>query len=91
MGTVIDITRQRFGRLRAIELAYVRQGAYWFCECDCGAVTVQRGSKLRSGTIVSCGCQRRDAALKRALRLLLPRARRAEIARMGARAKLAGS
>ena len=86
----MNIERRRFGRLRALALAGTRGGAaYWLCQCDCGAMTLQRGNKLRAGEIVSCGCQRRDPRLKRALRMLLPGARRSAIARQGALARAA--
>ena len=30
--------------------------AYWECQCDCGNITNVRGTHLRQGKIVSCGC-----------------------------------
>ena len=28
----------------------------WECKCDCGATKITRGTTLRNGGIVSCGC-----------------------------------
>ena len=76
------------GRLNVGELAYIRPGAaHWRCHCECGGHTVVRGTKLRRGETVSCGCQRRDGELKRGLRLLMPGARRREIAAAAAAAR----
>ena len=84
----MNIQRRCFGRLRVLDLAGTRGGAaYWLCECDCGALTLQRGNKLRAGEIVSCGCQRRDGAIKRALRLQMDPERRRAIAEAAAAAR----
>lgn len=64
MGKIIDLTEQRFGRLTVIK----RAGSnfygtpLWLCQCDCGATSVVRGDKLRSGVTKSCGCILRDRA-----------------------------
>lgn len=60
----IDLTGLIFGRLAVIQRDHsVRQGeAAWRCQCECGATSVVRGSALRSGTVKSCGCYRRDIA-----------------------------
>ena len=57
MGTVIDLTGQRFGRLTVIN----RSGsggkdARWLCKCECGKEKVVRSSCLRNGETKSCGC-----------------------------------
>ena len=58
MGTVIDITGQRFGNLTVIENVGVNRWGekMWRCLCDCGNETIIRGSALRSGKQTSCGC-----------------------------------
>jgi hypothetical protein len=60
---LIDITGQRFGRLRVVMRAPSTNSgaAQWYCRCDCGngslrhPVTV-RADKLRRGETQSCGC-----------------------------------
>lgn len=62
MGACRDLTGQRFGRLTVISRAedYVRPSSHrsvrWLCRCDCGTEKVVRGTHLKSGAIVSCGC-----------------------------------
>ena len=53
----IDLTGQRFGNYTVIGKAEKRGGKpYWFCRCDCGTVKEVRGSHLKSGRVISCGC-----------------------------------
>lgn len=49
---------ERFGRLVAIELAETRThgGRHYRCACDCGGEAFVRGTRLRTGVTVSCGC-----------------------------------
>lgn len=63
-GKLIDLTGQRFGRLTVIERAEnTNQGqATWLCRCDCGNVIKTRGSSLRRGATISCGCYQRQRA-----------------------------
>ena len=53
-----DITGQRFGILTVVGKAPSRRrNAYWYCQCDCGSPVKEiKGSHLREGTIISCGC-----------------------------------
>jgi hypothetical protein len=57
---LIDLTKQRFGKLLVLELSdrkYSKR-SIWKCQCDCGN-TVEVGSdNLRRGKQVSCGCFR---------------------------------
>ncbi len=58
----LDLVGERFGRLKVIELAYMKDNkSYWQCECDCGNESVVMGSKLKFGHTKSCGCYRVDA------------------------------
>lgn len=62
---IVDITGQRFGRLTALK--YV--GKYRYdnlveCVCDCGNKKTVRQSSLKTGHVKSCGCLKREAALK---------------------------
>lgn len=54
----IDMTGQRIGKLKVIELAGVCENyAIWRCKCDCGNEVEVRGSALRkSNPTESCGC-----------------------------------
>lgn len=66
MGKVIDLVGQKFGRLTVLEQSgyYTRPNgkreACWKCICDCGTTKIVRGSALRDGTTVSCGCYCRE-------------------------------
>lgn len=66
MGSLINLTGERFGRLVAAELVR-RDGdsrAYWRCICDCGGTSVVAGKSLRNGATKSCGCLSREWASK---------------------------
>ena len=63
MGTLIDLTGQKFGRLIAIEKTDRRSGKgsiVWKCKCDCGKETFVSSSSLRSGNTQSCGCLNKE-------------------------------
>lgn len=52
-----NISGERFGRLLAIKPAGKRGGEIvWECICDCGNTAIVRGSLLRGGNTLSCGC-----------------------------------
>lgn len=54
-----DLTGKVFGDLRVDEFAYIYNGhSYWLCLCECGCYTVARGSHLKAGNILSCGCKK---------------------------------
>lgn len=67
MPPFIDLTGQRFGRLIVAQRAPndAQRLVRWSCRCDCGATTTQRGSSLRGGIVVSCGCVRTELATAR--------------------------
>jgi hypothetical protein len=55
MGTVTDITTQRFGKLQVESFSgIIKRAAMWNCVCDCGNSTVVRGTDLRNGNTSSC-------------------------------------
>ena len=61
MPAPVDISGQRFGRLRVVERAAIRRhDAHWKAVCDCGNECVVMGSNLRRGLQISCGCKRRE-------------------------------
>lgn len=52
-----DLTRQRFGKLVALEKVQSRNNnAYWKCQCDCGNICEVRANSLTTGHTTSCGC-----------------------------------
>lgn len=62
MGSLIDLTGQRFGRLLVLERAEDRREGtkprvMWHCLCDCGNKTIVSGASLRTGHTLSCGCK----------------------------------
>ena len=69
MGTKIDLTNQKFGRLLVLK-EDGRDNSnriMWLCRCDCGNEVRVRGNDLRGGKIQSCGClgkEKREEALK---------------------------
>ena len=58
MGALIDLTGQKFGKLKVIERDFSKPKgkAYWICKCDCGTIKSIVGTDLRSGRTSSCGC-----------------------------------
>lgn len=74
----LDMTGMQFGNLVVVGRAPDQVREYsgrtvrkrmWYCQCDCGSpVKEVRGSHLRAGKIVSCGCvgrkNCRDAKIK---------------------------
>ena len=59
MSRLIDITGEKFGKLRVISRSFpnYKDGrARWLCRCSCGNTRVVIGKHLRSGSTKSCGC-----------------------------------
>lgn len=58
MGSRVDLTGKRFGRL--IVTGYAGPDKYknatWKCVCDCGNISVAAGCRLRAMQTKSCGC-----------------------------------
>lgn len=61
---IINEVGNRYGRLVVIERAPNDSAgrAYWKCKCDCGNLTIVRGTTLRSGATNSCGCLQKEKA-----------------------------
>lgn len=57
-GLVKDMVGARIGALDVIrrEGSDTRRRALWLCRCDCGREFIARGSQLRNGETVTCGC-----------------------------------
>lgn len=61
MGSFIDMTGQKYGRLTVVERVQVKKWrVHWLCQCDCGNKVVVESSNLRNGNTQSCGCYQRD-------------------------------
>ena len=66
MGTFIDRTGMRYGRLTVLHLdpsfSSTSRGKRlrWLCRCDCGGTKSVSGHELTSGCTTSCGCLRKE-------------------------------
>ena len=58
MGSSLELTGQRFGRLVALEFVSTdrHHRRMWRCSCDCGGHHIVSANTLRSGDSKSCGC-----------------------------------
>lgn len=67
MGTLVDLTGMRFGRLEAIRIAGTdkRGEKLWECYCECGTLCNVLSSNLRTGHTKSCGCLDREKSSER--------------------------
>lgn len=58
--TLIDLTGQQFGLLTVLKrdtsIEDGKHDARWLCQCKCGNIKTIRGTCLRSGATISCGC-----------------------------------
>jgi len=64
MGTFVDLTGMRFGRLVAVKRTNQRtasKSVVWELLCDCGRTHYTSSGTLRSGHSESCGCLRKEA------------------------------
>lgn len=59
-----EMIGMKFARLTVIERDSKPRGRHYLCRCDCGKEVVVLGANLRSGARKSCGCLRRDNALR---------------------------
>ena len=65
-----QIAGKKFGRLlafRSEQMTYPcgKTRPVWHCRCDCGEETWFTASDLMSGSVVSCGCRKRESASER--------------------------
>lgn len=62
MPAFLDLSGEKFGRLKVIERAKNNSlgKIRWICECDCGSSFIANRNELRSGDTESCGCLRKD-------------------------------
>lgn len=73
-GNIIDLRGQTFGWLRVLsyEGRETSGHALWRCRCKCGKIVVVRGTKIRAQRVKSCGCWKRNPAVRRTARLQIP-------------------
>lgn len=71
MNKIVNMENRKFGRLTVIERKEnTRHGAAtWLCECDCGQEATVRGSSLRSGVTLSCGCLNHEKTAKKLIEM----------------------
>ena len=69
MGKFVDITGQRFGRWTVIKRSEtIKKQTTWLCKCDCGTIKSVRGSDLKSGKSVSCGCFNKEVVSEKSVK-----------------------
>ena len=57
MSRHIDLVGKRFGKLLVLGASHIKnRSIYWLCKCDCGNEKAIKGSSLRGGLTMSCGC-----------------------------------
>ena len=71
----IDLTGQRFGKLTVTKKKpkdpedpnkQHNIGVWWYADCDCGEKDcIVKGSYLRAGRVLSCGCYNKEASHKK--------------------------
>lgn len=67
MGTFIDMTGNRYGRLVVVNKAKEKQHKHlrWHVICDCGRTKLVNGYDLRQGKTTSCGCFNKEQSTAR--------------------------
>lgn len=61
MAKILDLTGQRYGRLKVIKYVGIRRThKAYLCKCDCGTEKIITSSDLRSGRVKSCGCYKQE-------------------------------
>lgn len=77
MPARLQLTGQKFGRLTVERDAPEHQGepgqSYWLCRCECGSTKTVKGSYLKRGIVVSCGCSRKESSVRAAAKAALVR------------------
>lgn len=55
------LTAIRVGKLTVLEKYGIKNNSlFWYCQCDCGQITLASTYQLRSGSKKSCGCSRKE-------------------------------
>lgn len=53
---LIDLTGNKYGRLKVLSRDTSRKGTYWICQCACENIVSVKAYNLTSGSTKSCGC-----------------------------------
>ena len=63
----LNLIGRRFGKLTVVEQDGKDNSGHttWKCKCDCGKMTIARGSHLKNGDIQSCGCIGKEELIAR--------------------------
>lgn len=69
-----DLTGKVFGKLTVLfRVQNDKQGcSQWLCQCECGNLTIVKGSSLRTGHTKSCGCAQRELVSEKLSRQFVP-------------------
>lgn len=67
MRVISKLYNQKFGKLTAIEPAYLNQrnNVMWKCQCECGNIAYVESVKLKNGHTQSCGCLISESVIQR--------------------------
>lgn len=66
MGAALNLTNELYGRLTGVRrVGTASGGAVWLWRCNCGNELTEVAGRVRSGSVRSCGCLRRDVAATR--------------------------
>lgn len=61
MGKFVDLTNNKYGRLKVLKInGKQKTKITWLCRCDCGKILVVTGESMKSGNTLSCGCMRSE-------------------------------
>lgn len=66
VDAIEDTQGKRFGRWQVLAFSHWqlrkdgRRSDHWLCRCDCGTEKTVKGTSMRVGTSVSCGCFNRE-------------------------------
>lgn len=61
----IPMINKTFNRLTVLELDHNENGINFYkCKCSCGNTVIVRGSDIRSGNTMSCGCLAKEKSLE---------------------------
>lgn len=57
-----NLIGKKFGRLIVLGLSSKKSGrkSYWVCQCSCGNKAVVRSDSLKNGSVMSCGCLKKE-------------------------------
>src|SRR5258708_315210 len=61
---MLALVGKKFGRLKVLERVNAKGLSEWLCACSCGKRAIVKGTYLSQGQTKSCGCLRRQWALK---------------------------